>query len=84
MREKRELPSARCTVCGKVVFIPMAIDLRCGVTYGGKRCKGTNRSAICVGDWIACLACDATGWNGQTRCAHCDGDGWLYNRDKRT
>ena len=43
----------------------------------GKRCKGTNRSAIGKTDWLECPSCAASGYEGHNLCQNCRGDGWI-------
>ena len=83
MTTKRTTPVARCTACGKTSFHVGSINTNCPQKYGNKRCKGTMRSAICVGDWEECPNCSGTGRVGAVRCDQCEGDGHLYVRDMR-
>jgi len=44
----------------------------------GKRCKGTNQSAIGENDWLECPSCAAAGYEGNNLCQQCRGDGWIF------
>ena len=80
---KRTHPVARCTACGKTSHFIGSANTRCPERSGNKRCKGTMRSAVCVGDWKECENCSATGIKDGSRCDWCNGDGHLYVRDRQ-
>ena len=74
MRSKAPRPRGRCTRCGKTTRSPTSINEACTDHY----CRGSFRSAVGVNDWSECPTCAATGWTGNVRCQHCQGDGWHY------
>ncbi len=49
---KRPVPVTSCTECGNAGYIPTLINLRCGKTINGERCKSTNQaqSTILIGN----------------------------------
>lgn len=77
----RPKPVAVCTRCGAVSYSANLINGQCGQMVAGKRCIGVNGSALNAEDWRQCTACEGAGSKGTTRCGHCDGAGWLYNRN---
>lgn len=77
---KRTQPVARCTACGKTSRSIDSSNGRCPERIGTKRCKGTMKSAVCIGDWEECNNCSATGSKDGRRCDWCYGDGHIYVR----
>lgn len=77
-------PCAVCTSCGAYRHDAAAINQPCRRQLDrNKRCRGAYGSAIAVGDWAECPACQASGRVAGTRCERCDGYGWHYVRGIR-
>jgi hypothetical protein len=55
----RPTPVARCTNCGTPSHNATLINGKCGRMIGGKRCTGTNGSALQMTDWAQCSECAA-------------------------
>lgn len=73
-------PVAVYTRCGYYSHYVEGINQRCPQGRGRDRCKGTLGSAVSVGDWKACDACNGSGWVGEARCGNCQASGWLFVR----
>jgi DnaJ-class molecular chaperone len=76
MSLKRPLPVTSCTECGNAGYNPTLINLRCGKTVNGQRCKGTNSAAI-ESAWIECPSCHGIGAERNATCNRCRGAGWI-------
>ena len=82
MTEKKLPPFGRCTECGKTPRNPNQINQRCPTGRGKDRCKGTFGSTLNETDWAECSNCATSGMSSGGRCEECDGDGWLFVRDR--
>lgn len=81
MADKLRPPVAVCTACRCTSDRANVINQPCRRNFGkGKSCKGVMGSALSNGDWEECAFCHATGYEGNSRCTHCQGDGWFYAR----
>lgn len=80
MSNKREMPVAVCTKCGKYSY--EQINVQCSNDLSGKRCKGIFRSHLKDDDWRECPSCAATGRDEDVKCTQCEGAGWLVARGK--
>ena len=78
--EKRPKPVTVCTDCGAPGYDVKLSTGSCGRMVRGKRCRGTNQSAIGDNDWRECPACAASGYEGVAQCGECDGFGWFFQR----
>ncbi len=74
-------PVAVCTKCGKFTNDAGAINQRCYVQRGGKRCDGVFGSTMNNTDWEECCHCAGTGDERGNECPSCQGTGWGYIRD---
>lgn len=76
----KQQPIAVCTVCGHFTYeLSLMSGGKCSQSPGGKRCRGTYRSANNVGDWAQCAYC-VDGRADGNRCEVCQGSGWNYVR----
>jgi hypothetical protein len=79
-RVKREQPVTCCTDCGGVGYNIRVANGRCCRTVAGRRCNGTNASALNNSDWEECSYCLATGYYRNKECPQCRGAGFLFIR----
>ena len=77
---KRPKPVTSCTICGAPGYDIKLADGFCGRMVRGKRCRGTNQSAISDDDWRECSTCAASGYERVGQCSVCDGFGWVFQR----
>jgi DnaJ-class molecular chaperone len=80
MDTEKSHPVGYCTGCRRTTYNATDINKPCRRTIGGKKCKGTIRSALYEGDWQKCEACQGTGFSNNVHCSVCGGDGWLLAR----
>ena len=80
---QRERPVALCPRCRAVVRAFEAIGKKCARPVAlGAKCPGVIRSALTADEWIECPDCGASGRIGDKVCARCNGEGWLYDKQR--
>ena len=82
---KRERPVGICPRCHRVVRAFDQISKKCAkpLPFGAK-CPGVIRTALMADEWIECPDCGATGRIDSRVCTRCNGEGWLYDKQRRS
>jgi DnaJ-class molecular chaperone len=80
---KRPRPVGICPRCHKVVRAFEEIGKKCAKPRPfGAKCPGVIRTALTADEWIECPDCGASGRIDSDVCPRCNGEGWLYDRQR--
>jgi hypothetical protein len=80
---KRERPVAVCARCHTVIRSFDRIGRKCAKALPfGAKCPGVIRSALTADEWTECPDCGASGRAHATVCIRCEGEGWLYSKQR--
>ncbi len=80
LQSGRQRPAAVCTRCSAFSFKFSAVDQPCERVSHGQVCKGVLTSVLAGNEWLACSACNGTGWHTGMVCMHCNSLGWRLVR----
>ncbi len=80
---RRDRPLGICPRCHAVVRTFEQIGKKCArQLVSGARCPGVLRSALPADEWTECPNCHATGRADDSVCTRCNGEGWLYDKQR--